>query len=503
MAEHPLWRWLLWGGTLLNVAALMSARFLPFTDLPEHVAMISTLRHWNDPAWNLQEYFTLALGQTQYVLYYAVGAALAYPLGDAERANLALLVAIAVAWPFSLKSLLKAAGQDERLALFALPLFWNQSLLIGFFNYLAAIPVVLWALGVTLRQAQSPTRRRSLLLAAIGVVLFYLHLSALVFFLPVAALCTYVLVPNRSLKQTALRLAWTLPVGLLSLHWLVSSPVTNPSKVGWVKNVAPHWETPFANLGALHIWTNRIWVGPLDGWWFALLLVAGVALQFPPRRGHEVAPQRKMRWLLAGCAGWAVFLYFAMPMSVGWLSYLNYRYAIVAVLFFAACVRPPSGWRGAVVMLGVAAIGFASAANAMRMMHKFEAEAAGFDNVLNQAQRGRKLLAMIYDQSSKSVRFYPFHHFGAYYRVRMGGVAEHSFVDLPQAPVRYRPDRAPPVRPYEWEWYPNTFVNAEHGGYFDYILVRGDDDVFQPGPDGPKWKRVAHEGRWTLYAQDR
>ncbi|MBX7113469.1 MAG: hypothetical protein K1X64_03975 [Myxococcaceae bacterium] len=501
-AQHPLWRWLLWGGTLANVAVLLCAHFLPFTDLPEHVAMISTLRHWNDPAWNLQEYFTLALGQTQYLLYYVAGAALAYPLADAERGNLALLVAIAIAWPFSLKSLLKAARQDERLALFAVPVFWNQSLLIGFFNYLAAIPVVLWALAAVIKQAQSPKWTRALLLALTGVALFYLHLSALVFFLPVAVLCTYVLVPNRSLKQTVSRLVWTLPVGLLSLQWLIASPVTNPSKIGWVKAVEPHWETPWANVRALHFSLLHMWQGPLDGWFFALLIVAGAALQFPPRFRQALTPARRMRWLLAACAGWAAFLYFAMPSTLGWLAHLNGRYAIVTVLFFAACVRPPSGLKGATVMLAVAAIGFASAGNAMRMMHQFEAESVGFDNVLNQAQRGKKLLALIYDESSKSVRFYPYHHFGAYYRVRKGGVAEHSFVDLPQAPVRYRPDRAPPVRPFGWELYPGTFVNAEHGGYFDYILVRGDEGAFQPGSEGPKWRRVAHEGRWTLYAQE-
>ena len=58
-----------------TVVPLWSAAHLPFTDLPQHVSAIATLRHWWDPAWKSQEYFTLELGQTQYLLYYLAGAA--------------------------------------------------------------------------------------------------------------------------------------------------------------------------------------------------------------------------------------------------------------------------------------------------------------------------------------------------------------------------------------------------------------------------------------------
>ena len=159
-AEHPLWRWLLAACALASAAALLAGPFLPSTDLPQHVAMIATLRHWFDPAWRFQELFTLDLGRTQYLLYYLAGAALSVPLGSAERANLALLALIAISFPYSLRALLRALGHDERLALFGAALFFNQSLLIGFFNYLAALPVTLYALALVVRHANAPTTRR-------------------------------------------------------------------------------------------------------------------------------------------------------------------------------------------------------------------------------------------------------------------------------------------------------------------------------------------------------
>src|SRR5713101_925056 len=165
-AAHPLWPFLLFACAVANVTALWSAPHLPFTDLPQHAAAIATLRHWNDPQWKGQEYFTLALGRSQYLLYYLAGALLAFPLGTAERANLVLLSATALAFPYALRSLLRALHADERLALFAAPLFWSQSLLIGFFNYLAALPLLLWGLSLAVRDAQDPRPRRTALLAA-------------------------------------------------------------------------------------------------------------------------------------------------------------------------------------------------------------------------------------------------------------------------------------------------------------------------------------------------
>src|SRR5207247_1684031 len=86
---------------MATAAPLWTGPYLPITDLPQHVAAIAALRHWWDPAWKVQEYYTLAMGQASYVPYYVVGAVLAVPCGSAERANLLLLSPVAVAFPYS------------------------------------------------------------------------------------------------------------------------------------------------------------------------------------------------------------------------------------------------------------------------------------------------------------------------------------------------------------------------------------------------------------------
>src|SRR5216683_1434969 len=180
-AAHPLWPFLLFACAVANVTALWSAPYLPFTDLPQHAAAIATLRHWSDPQWKGQEYFTLAL------------------------------------------------GADERLALFAAPLFWSQSLLIGFFNYLAALPLLLWGLSLAVRDAQDPRPRRTALLAAVAVALFHLHLSAFLLFAPAA------LVAWLALGRRPRALLWMPPVAALGLAFLATSPVVHPATVGWTQ----------------------------------------------------------------------------------------------------------------------------------------------------------------------------------------------------------------------------------------------------------------------------
>src|SRR5205085_10073618 len=145
------------------------------------------------------------------LLYYLAGAALAFPFGTAERANLVLLSLTAIAFPYSLRALLKALGLDQRLALFGCVLFWSQALLIGFFNYVAALPLVLWGLSLAVR------RDRPWALALAAVALFYLHLSAFIFFAPAAAMASLGLPRIAPFREWPRRMVWAAPVVALSL----------------------------------------------------------------------------------------------------------------------------------------------------------------------------------------------------------------------------------------------------------------------------------------------
>jgi hypothetical protein len=501
-ARHPLWRRLLLGCALATALPLWLYRYLPFTDLPQHAAMIGTLRHFSDPAWSSP--YTLALGQTQYLLYYLAGALLAFPFGSAERANLVLLTAVAIGLPYALRSLLRAIDADERCALFAPALFWNESLIIGFFTYLAALPILLWALSLAVKIAEKPTRRSQIQLAVLAVVLFYLHLSAFAFFGLCAGLALLALPGSASLaerlRSIAPRALWAAPVAVLMLLWLLTSPVVHPGQVGWNAPVAASWEPLGDALRGLPAALLDIWRGQKDELAMLALVGCGALLALPQARPAEPAEAARRRSLVAVWALLAGALYFAMPVSIGWLWALNHRYAIATALLLPALLRPAPGLRGALPLLGAAAVALFSAGVAADSIRAFQAEVGPFDEVLAQTQPGKRLLALIYDRGSSVAGFAPFLHFGSYYRARSGGIAEFSFSELPQSPLRYREGVVPPRRPPRWEWMPDTFRNDRDGPFYDYLLVRGNADPVSNAP-GPHWTLVSRGGPWRLWAR--
>ncbi len=499
---HPLWRWLLLVCALATALPLWLYPYLPFTDLPQHVATIGTLRHWGDPAWSAP--YDLALGQTQYLLYYLAGALLAFPFGTAERANLVLLTATAIGLPYALRSLLRALHADERLALFGPALFWSESLIVGFFSYLAALPVLLFALALAVREASAPARKTQLQLAIVSAVLFYLHLSAFAFFALCAALTFYLLPgdqpPLRRLLGLPLRALWAAPTAVLLLLWLWSSPVVHPSAVGWSAPVVPTWQSPGEALRGLQDTLLDIWRGPQDEWCLLALLGFGALLAFPQARPAEEPGVTRRRALAAAWTLLAAVLYFATPVSIGWLWALNHRYSIAAALFAVLLLRPVRGWRGVAPLIGAACVSLFAAFTAGQNIAAFQQEVGPFDAVLSRAAPGKRLLALIYDRGSSVANFAPFLHFGSYYRARSGGIAEFSFAELPQSPLRYKPGVVPPARPPRWEWMPEVFRNDRDGAFYDYILVRGRDPAQLSAP-GPRWELTAREGQWKLWTR--
>src|SRR5206468_3655786 len=110
-------------------------------------------------------------------------------------------------------------------------------LLIGFFNYVAAMPLALWALALTLRETESPSRRNLWILAGAGAALFYLHLSAFIFFAPVAAVISVGVPRLAPIREWPRKLLWA---ALLYLAFPVS--------IGWMWQLNERYALIFALL---------------------------------------------------------------------------------------------------------------------------------------------------------------------------------------------------------------------------------------------------------------
>lgn len=461
---------------IVNVLPLFAGRFLPFSDLPEHVAAIGAFGQWSDPSFRIDEHYVLALGESQYLLYHGLGALLAKVVGTPERANLVLLVASGIAWPYSARALLRALRRDERVALFACPLFWNHALLMGLLPFVASIPLVLFGLAIALR-----TERRALV-CAIAVVLFFAHVQAFAIF--VLALTAITLAQRRARTK----LLGLLPACAIAASWALHARIaTRGASLDAQEQLT--FATPLVLLRAFPYWAHDTWRTRFDD---ALAVAFWVLVVLVALRG---APKKLALWMPLTVA---LFLFALFPYRIGGGDMLNVRLAVLVPLFVLPLLAPAK--RRAWPFAFAAIITIAGAANHAREIHAAQSEIGDFDRVLGSLPRGARVLSLQFDVASNRTHFPAWVHAVALHRARNGGVAEPSFAVLGHWPLHYRDGAAPPKKDVDfWEFHPDRYVNAVDGPYYDFVLVRGPVASFSRARTGPRWRPIVREGEWTLF----
>jgi len=494
-----------------SIVPLFSARHLPMADLPEHLATVATLRHWGDAGWANAEHFQIAgVGETPYWLYHVAGALISVVTGSAERANLVLLAAVGLGYPYALRSLLRALGRDERLALFGCALFWTQNLTVGLLNFVASVPLVLLGLALVAKQAEHASRRRGVGLAAVAIAIFYLHLSSFVLFVAQAGILVWLLPvpePTNSLWRELLARLRTLPRRLLWLTPAVACGVVvaNAGRAGAATSSVDRgisFTPRLELLRALPHWLFDLFRSKTDdiiGWSMVATLVV---LVVTGQRDTSFGERWRTRCAQA-LFGVALLVYFVMPAKVGaYALLLDLRMSVFVALFAVLLPRPRADHRGALPLAFAGALSLAAAVNVTHEVRAFEEEEVGsFDEILRRLPQGKRLLSLNFEPRSRRVNVNPFGYFGSYYRARYGGVASFSFNEIPHWPVQYRAGMRPPGQPASGvSWgNPCMFRNARDGMYFDFVLVHGERDPIAEGPAGPSWELVGSSRAFHLY----
>jgi hypothetical protein len=486
-----------WSAALL-LAAVASAvplwcvRFLPFADLPQHLAAIGTLRHWWDPAWRASSHYVLNVGDSQYFFYHAAGAALSVVTGSPESANLVLLTAAAVAFPYALRTLLRELDRDERLALFGAPAFWSAPLLMGFVTYVAAVPVATWAIALFVRQARRPSRARAAGIALLACLLFGLHLSAYLVFLGSAGLLALTL--YRKPAPIARALAWVMPSVALTVAWALRGSLAMPTSPK-LESGQIAWTSTRALAQQLPIWAHDIWRSHVDEACAVVLGVALIALALQRGRTPED------RWL--GRAAWAPLLvaalgYWILPYNVGAAVMLDVRMATFVVLFAPVVLAPRAGLVGSVPLVALVVSHVVSVADSVVELRQTQSEELGdIDRLIDRIPPDASVLTLPVHLTSRHTHWPPWAFLGSYHVARAGGQADMSFTRIRHWPLRDRVEDT--RRPLFWTLAPCTFRNAFDGPSADYLLVRSPRDIFRSHPAGPQWRRLDQEREWSLY----
>jgi len=483
--------------TLATVLPLFAPRHLPFTDLPEHVAVVSAIAHWNDPTWRVAEHYVMAFPRTPYVLFHFVAGGLTMLLGDAELVVRLLLALAGIALPLAVRRVLRAMDVDERLALFAPLVFWNRSLAIGFLPFVVSVPVLLFGIALAVENGREPTTKRRVALAALGFALFYLHVSSFILFATTAVALTIHL---RRAHHAWREIPWLVPGALAALGWIALGGIAiHGGRFLEAREVG--YENPASTLFSFPLWAHDIWRSHVDEacaivWWLAIVLLAIVSMRSATRSARDLVT----RLVPLGCA---LLVYFVTPHQAGVGVFLNVRLAPLIALAALPVLRPARGL-ATNVALGAAALSalVMSGYSAWKMRVADDAELGRIDEVLARIPRGARVIALNFDLESQHVQFSPWIYAVSYHRVRNGGVTAYSFAETAHWPVRLVAGGDRPVKrePF-WAQKPCVFRNATDGVWFDYVLTRGDLDPFAYEPPGPRFELVDETRGFRLYAK--
>jgi hypothetical protein len=469
---------------------LFVARYVPIQDLPQHVAAVRVLHDFHTAAFAFERFFELELGSTQYLAVYLCAHLLSYAV-DVVLATKLVLAASLVGLPYALRALLASLERPQSYALLSLPLLYNTQFILGFLNFALGLPLMAWGLALSLRYSTEQKRTTGLLLCAVSSVCFFAHVIPYGLLLLGAVL----LGASRDIRRTASGLVPLVPSIALALAWLRASPAGRAlvTLSGGGELFAQH-ESWGARLQELSLWlTDVLWThedettlqgfGVLVGCLFCASLWV---------RGRASRTALRLSLLVPLC--W--LLYFVLPSGYEFIWPIHARFALLGLLLLIPVLPcAPVLVRTAV---GVAALGlslYGTRALSRAFRDCAEREYAGLPAVLDGLPYGTRVAGLIYDASSRYVRFSPYLHAVAWAQVERGGAVMFTFADFPTSPFRFREDNRPPRVPPRWEWLPAR-VDSEHElGFYDYVLTRSARSQVRG------FHRLQQSGAWALWSR--
>ncbi len=500
---------------VLAAVPLWLVKYPPIEDLPQHLAAIRVLHDFHDPALHFSQYFEIHLGRTQYLAYYLAADLLAY-VSNVIIANKLLISAAIIGTPYAMRSLLKALGRDGRLALFVLPLTWNAHLILGFLNFIAAIPLALAGLALAAHLRLEWSRRRAVLLAVVAVVTFYTHVVPFAFLGLGAALFALEGFDRAAVKRDALlrvgkRWLTLVPAAVAVLVWLETAPAGRSTlQAVFGSNTAggpqPKFDTWLDSLKGAPDWlTNVLSVNAdqrlLVAWALLVMLAIGFgagAWKTDAVPSDEDLLRGTLTRRFALLAPLAALLYFVTPTGYGWIWPINARFPLLALIFFIPLLPAQRRFSGAVLLTGIGLVAFQSSNIVGWAFQRFEKNEVGqLDEAIAHIPPGSRVAGLIYNRSSANVSFSPFLHSVAWYQAERGGAVMFTFADFPESPFSFREDNRPPRVPPRWEWMPERVDPARDLGWYQYVLVRGGPGVIARETD--VYRELWRSPRWSVW----
>jgi hypothetical protein len=463
-------------------------RYTPMTDLPQHEAIVSIMRHMHDPSFGFDRYYEWALNRTLYIFPYLLSTGLAYivPIGVAMQITVFLAT---VSYPLGVMMTLRALRKPLVLTLLALPLVYNRAFFWGFLHFNFGIGLAFFTLsqlvGTWSRAAKWSVAGLSLLTAVshvYGLALLFAYVAA------------WLLAGQR--RQLLSRVPWILPAALGSGAWGVfAANAPGYGEIEW----AP-WNYRLKELG------HSILGGYVDNsenvilFGLTVLIIALTYRSFPltGRRWISLGTHSRVGYILVALN---LVAYFVLPVATPAAKFIHFRHAVLAAMMLPLIVSD-SNYRSRSVVAGIlpAIVAAMALGNAWWHLWRFDREARAFDSILAVIPARSHLAQLTYESKGGVMRTHAYLHFGAYAQAQKGGAFAVSFpLMFWNIPLRRRPNSSMPQTPRDMEWSPARFNEYSMGHFYDTILIReGSGRSFRSPLRGP-YELAATSGPWKLY----
>ena len=468
---------------LLIAVPFLVIRFVPVTDLPQHVAQVRLLLEALDgnQTYKIQ---WLAPGGLAYGLMLAL-----WGLVPPLEVGRAFLLVVGAAWTCAAFGLAAGRGRSVGAAIVSLAFFFSHDLYWGFIGILVGWPVFAGWTRLSLQSGDRISRGRALVACAMSVLLHYSHPMWLI-----VALVWTLALRGFGLRLWARYALCLLPGIALSALWYSTSGLRGLKQTAYwpantLERVSPEWLEDAA-LGGLWSDAERVILVLALAW-----ICAGI---WQHRNSIKTAVDGPL--LLAA------LLFLLMTLTLPQFFEFSLRYAerwlpIAAMLVLIGGPSPSiSPVRSVAIGFSLLAV-FSLSTTGLWSTHQ-DLEVAGLEETIAALPANQRILGLDFIQISSPVKGRPFLHLYVFGQVAKGGSVYHSFSASGRGIVTFR-------SPEPKKWTPGLDWNAQlvkppDIAAFDFVILNGNESIHKMwAKNSRQLVPVTATGKFRLYRVER
>jgi hypothetical protein len=464
-------------------------RFIPSTDLPQHLAQIRLLHDiLNSPTRT--EYSINWFGANTLVYYLLQ---VNWMIFDPILAGKMTVLEIALSWVIGIFALSHHHQRSKYAAIIACLCIFNFSLYWGFLNFLIGFPIyILWYILIIESKREYSTIKKVLLIVSVSVLLFLAH----TLWLLVAIIHLFVATINQrpGYKEIAIRCIALLPIGIYSIIWFTKLEST---RTALGSDTTAHWMVlPFQRIDPY--WITDSVFGGLRGPTEAIILSGIIVWMILSVTTNWKNLRLSIEWeyLIIGII--LATVVFLAPEKYINTIYFASRWAPISMIFFLLALPTPrlnELFNFAFSTLLFTILAFTTCF----FWYRFEAiENPGLSECIQALTKNPRVMGLDFVRRSDIICGRPFMQTFAYAQVLHGGELNFSFAEHHSGIVSFKDRNRKPRWTTALEWGADR-VQYKDFSQFDFVLMNGGDAIHREIGSLPVLSSVTKTGRWRLY----